>query len=166
MNLDTDKNRKIPPLQYDKVFRLKEEFPALHFNLNGGIKTIEEAESLLGNQNISGCMIGRASYDNVWMMRNADMQIFGKNNPGLSRKEIIYEYSDYCEDVINNDNTIFYDILLKPITNLFSGERKNAGYKNLLYSFKKEDDICMLPDHLKYTIEEYEKLNPFAVNEV
>ena len=47
MNLDTDKNRKIPPLQYDIVRNLKKNFPNLDFSLNGGIKTLDEIENFL-----------------------------------------------------------------------------------------------------------------------
>jgi len=51
MSLDTEKNRKIPPLQYEMVFSLKKKFPWLNFSLNGGIKTLDHAHKILEDKN-------------------------------------------------------------------------------------------------------------------
>lgn len=164
MNLDTDKNRKIPPLQYDTVLKLKKENPCLLFSLNGGIKTLEEIEKHLSSGELSGCMIGRAAYENPWMFADVDRRFFNKPNPGLTRKEIIYKYAEYCEEKQNEG--VFLNDLLKPLSHLFSGERKNSTFKNLLYSYKKNKNVMNIGDHLKYVVEEYEKLNKVAVNKM
>jgi tRNA-dihydrouridine synthase A len=160
MNLDTNKNRTIPPLQYDTVYQLKDEYPELEFSLNGGIKTLDECEEILKNRNVRGVMIGRAGYENPWMFSDVDRRIFNKPNPGFSRKEIVYKYADYCET--QQSEGVHHSELIKPITFLFMGEYKNINFKNLLYSYKPEQGL--LSDHLKTTIEEYEKINPEGVN--
>lgn len=164
MGLDTDKNRKIPPLQYDKVYKLKEEFPDLEFSINGGIKTIEEIKLFLKGGELNGCMIGRIAYDNPWMLREIDKEIYGKDNPGLSRKQIVYKYADYCETLSGED--VHYNNLIKPLTNLFAYERQNIIFKNLLYDYKKVKKERNLSEYIKYVVDEYEKINEFAVNQI
>lgn len=161
-NLDPVKNRKIPPLEHETIYQLKKKFPDINFSLNGGIKTLEEVKILLESNEMIGCMIGRAAYDNPWMLSNSDYLIYGKQNPNLSRKEIIYQYSDYCEKILNNEKIPFQD-LTKPLTNLFAGEKHNNIYKQILISYKKDSQMSF-PDHLNFCLEEYEKTNPEAVN--
>lgn len=59
--LSPKENREIPPLNYDLVLRMKAAFPELTICINGGISTLAQAESLLG-QGLDGVMIGRAAY--------------------------------------------------------------------------------------------------------
>jgi tRNA-dihydrouridine synthase A len=164
MNLDTDKNRKIPPLQYDTVKGLKQTFPNLNFSLNGGIKTLDEIENLLNCEEYHGVMIGRAAYDNPWIFADVDRRFFNKPNLNLSRKEIVYKYSDYCEKTMLEDPAVHYNHLIKPLTYLFNGEKYNNSFKNQLYTYKKSD--LSIGDHIKTTLEEYEKINFEAVNKL
>lgn len=55
-------NREIPPLNYDRVYQLKQDFPHLLISINGGIKTLEEIQQHL--QFVDGVMIGREAYQN------------------------------------------------------------------------------------------------------
>ncbi len=164
MDMDTDKNRKIPPLQHDTVRGLKKIYPHLNFSLNGGIKTLEEIDNLLKCQEYYGVMIGRAAYEKPWMFADVDRRFFNKPNPSLSRKEVVLKYADYCEKVMLEHPEIHFHFLIKPLTFLFSGEKYNSIFKNLLYSYK---DVCIdisLKDHIKNIIEKYEKINYKAVN--
>ena len=54
-------NRKVPPLDYDIVFRMKEKFPNLHISLNGGVTSLGAVQDLLA-KGIDGVMIGRSAY--------------------------------------------------------------------------------------------------------
>ncbi len=159
MGLDAGKNRKIPPLRYERVYKLIEDFPYLKFSINGGIKTLNEANDFL-SKGIYGCMIGRAAYENLWIFSRADDIVYGKNNGNFSRKDVFYKYIDYCEKNIHIPSWE----LVKPLTYLFSGERNNNIYKQKLYDTKKKD--FDLIEHLKLIIEEYEKMNPEAVNQL
>lgn len=64
--LSPKQNRDIPPLRYDDVYRLKQDFPELTIEINGGIETIEDIRSHL--QHIDGVMIGRAFYHNPYLL--------------------------------------------------------------------------------------------------
>lgn len=170
MGIDTIKNRKIPPLRNDIVYKLKEEYPDLIFTINGGIKTLEEVKS--HNEKGLSCMIGRAAYENPWLFRKADKLIFGKSNCHLSRKEIIYKYCDYCdkyeEEYEEEINNCIVNDFIRPLTNLFYGEPYNKEYRDLLYDIKKEtkNDYHMVRDHLYNVVEQFEKINEQSMNEI
>ena len=87
MGLSPAENREIPPLRYDAVYRLKQELPALEVVINGGVATLDEADSHLDR--VDGAMIGRAAYADPAMLRAADRRIFGAPPQGLpSRHDI------------------------------------------------------------------------------
>ena len=73
--LSPKENRSVPPLRYEDVYRLKRELPHLQIEINGGIHTLSEVSAHLDH--VDGVMIGRAAYDNPWMLREADTQFFG-----------------------------------------------------------------------------------------
>lgn len=68
--LSPKQNRDIPPLRYEDVYRLKQDYPELIIEINGGIETIEEVQSHL--QHIDGVMIGRAFYHNPYLLAEAN----------------------------------------------------------------------------------------------
>jgi len=73
--LNPKENREIPPLRYDIVYRLKQDFPHLTIVLNGGVTTPEQiAEHLL---RVDGVMLGRAPYHDPWMMAEWDARFLG-----------------------------------------------------------------------------------------
>ena len=170
MGIDTIKNRKIPPLQTEIVYKLKDEYPNLLFTLNGGIKTLEEVK--YHNEKGLSCMIGRAAYENPWIFRKADKLIFGKSNCTLSRKEVIYKYADYCdkfeEEYCEEINNNVVNDFIRPLTNLFYGEPFNKEYRDLLYDIKKEtkNDYHLFREHLYNVVEEFEKINANSMNEI
>ena len=68
--LSPKQNREIPPLRYEDVYRLKQDFPELDIEINGGIDTIEDIKMHL--QHIDGVMIGRAFYHNPYLLAEAN----------------------------------------------------------------------------------------------
>ena len=68
--LSPKQNREIPPLRYDDVYRLKQDFPELIIEINGGIETIEDIKHHL--RYIDGVMIGRAFYHNPYLLAEAN----------------------------------------------------------------------------------------------
>merc|ERR1711971_141982 len=78
--LSPAQNRTIPPLMYDRVFRLCREFPDLNFTLNGGVNTLEHLKGLLEGapSNLIGVMIGRAAHGNSFILADADRYIYGE----------------------------------------------------------------------------------------
>jgi tRNA-dihydrouridine synthase A len=75
--LSPKENRDIPPLDYDLVKRMKQQFPHLHVSINGGIADLDLAQELL-DSGLDGVMIGRAAYHQPWdILGTADARIFG-----------------------------------------------------------------------------------------
>ena len=93
--LSPRQNRMIPPLKYDYVYRLKEENPDLNIVINGGIKNLNDTKNHL--KKIDGVMIGRAAYDNPFMLANFDKEIFGKNKKEISKVDIFDDYVAYMQ---------------------------------------------------------------------
>jgi tRNA-dihydrouridine synthase A len=93
--LSPRENREIPPLRYDVVLQLKKDFPQLPIAINGGIRTLEAAAGFLPE--LDGVMIGRESYQNPWMLAQADRLIFGDQAPAPSRHQVLADYVAYVE---------------------------------------------------------------------
>jgi len=77
--LSPKENREIPPLDRDRVYRLKKRLPSLTIVLNGGIRDIDEAKAHLGN--VDGVMLGRAAYQNPAILLRVDAELFGVRPP-------------------------------------------------------------------------------------
>ena len=77
--LSPKENRDIPPLDYDRVHRLKRRLPEVPISLNGGIATLEEAGAQLAH--VDGVMLGRAAYQNPELLLDVDALFFGAANP-------------------------------------------------------------------------------------
>ncbi|MCU5772628.1 tRNA dihydrouridine(20/20a) synthase DusA [Erwiniaceae bacterium BAC15a-03b] len=75
--LSPKENREIPPLDYDRVYQLKRDFPQLTMALNGGVKTLAEAQQHL--QHLDGVMMGREAYQNPGILAQVDRELFGLN---------------------------------------------------------------------------------------
>nr|WP_321457531.1 tRNA dihydrouridine(20/20a) synthase DusA [uncultured Cohaesibacter sp.] len=73
--LSPKENRDIPPLNYDRVYRLKQRLPDVHIAINGGIKTLDECADHLDH--VDGVMLGRAAYQNPALLARVDSDLFG-----------------------------------------------------------------------------------------
>ena len=86
-------NRTIPPLDRGVGVRLAADFPDCIFVVNGGIAGIGECLEELGR--FDGVMLGRAAYDNPWMLTEVDSALYGEPARELSRGEVVREMADY-----------------------------------------------------------------------
>lgn len=93
--LSPKENRDIPPLEYEKVYQIKQEFPDLHLDINGGIHSLEEAENHL--QQVDGVMMGRALYHQPYILAEADKRIFNDDRSIPSQHEIVGLMLPYIE---------------------------------------------------------------------
>ena len=85
--LSPKQNREIPPLHYDRVYRLKAERPELEIVINGGIRSLDEAEVHLAQ--VDGVMIGRAAYQDPYLLAEADRRLFGDPDPPVGREAVV-----------------------------------------------------------------------------
>ncbi|MCS7218857.1 MAG: tRNA dihydrouridine(20/20a) synthase DusA [Thermus sp.] len=95
LHLSTRANREVPPLRHGWVYRLKEDFPGLTFVLNGGVRSLEEA--LVHLQRVDGVMLGRAVYQDPFLLAEADRRVFGLSHRA-SRLEVAWRMRAYLEE--------------------------------------------------------------------
>ncbi len=117
--LNPKQNRTIPPLEYDKVERIKALRPDLKIELNGGIKSPEDCIKAL--QKFDGVMVGRAIYDNPLLWKNIDEKIFDENaqQTDIKASTVIKGLIPYTEKHLS-ENGKLWDIA-KHLLNLVHG---------------------------------------------
>ncbi len=93
--LSPKENREIPPLDYTRVERLKRDFPAATFVLNGGIASLPDAVRQLAG--FSGVMLGRAAYHDPYLLADVDRVVFGDDTAPLSRVDVALRMSEYVQ---------------------------------------------------------------------
>ncbi len=94
--LSPKENRNIPPLNYDRVYRLKAAMPDVPIVINGGIIGITEAAAHLAH--VDGAMLGRAAYQEPWRLLAVDPELFGEPAPHASMKDAFEAMMPYIED--------------------------------------------------------------------
>ena len=135
--LSPRQNRTIPPLKYDYVYRIKEDFPELEIIINGGINSLIEAKDHL--QNVDGVMLGRAPYDNPMMLDDVDSEIFGEPKKQILRLDILKEYLTYLEEL--DDPKIRLNQVLKHIYGLNKGLKNARKYRYEINQIMKEGNL-------------------------
>ena len=123
--LSPRQNRNIPPLNYEKVYSIKNDFPNLEIVINGGIKSINEAKNHLNY--VDGVMLGRAAYDNPFMLSEIDSEIYSNAKTDISRKDLLSEYLDYVH--LMSEKGYDPKIMLKHIFGLKKGEKDAKRFR-------------------------------------
>lgn len=95
--LSPKENREIPPLDYQRVYRAKRDFPELEIHVNGGVNSLAEAQQHL--QHVDGVMIGRAAYSNPWLLAEVD-SLLGFQNAPLNKEVVLAQMHQYIEQHI------------------------------------------------------------------
>jgi tRNA-dihydrouridine synthase A len=93
--LSPRENRDIPPLDYDRVYRLKAAHPELAIALNGGIVDLDQAAAHLGR--VDGVMMGRAAYQEPWRLLAVDTALFGESVRYATPKQAAEALIPYIE---------------------------------------------------------------------
>lgn len=93
--LSPKENREVPPLRHDLVYRLKEERQDLTVVLNGGVRSLEDADRHLGH--VDGVMLGRAAYQTPYLLAEADRRYFGAREAAPDRHAVVEAMAGYVE---------------------------------------------------------------------
>jgi tRNA-dihydrouridine synthase A len=94
--LSPKENRDIPPLEYDRVYRLKAALSGVPVIINGGIGSIAEAKRHLDH--VDGVMLGRAAYQEPWRLLDVDPELFGEAAPYATMKDVFEAMFPYIEE--------------------------------------------------------------------
>jgi tRNA-dihydrouridine synthase A len=93
--LSPRENREIPPLDYERVYRLKASMPDVPVIINGGIGSLADAKHHLAH--VDGVMLGRAAYQEPWRLMTVDPELFGEAAAFASMKEVLEAMTPYIE---------------------------------------------------------------------
>jgi tRNA-dihydrouridine synthase A len=126
--LSPKENRDIPPLRYEDVYRLKQEFPHLFIEINGGIQTLEQVQEHLCH--LDAVMIGRAAYDNPYLFATIDQAIYGEDKRPLTRQEIAEAMLPYIERWVSQGGKLH--TITRHMLQLFAGEPGTRAWKRYL----------------------------------
>lgn len=120
--LSPKENRDVPPLQYDKVYKLKRERPELEIIINGGITDLASSETHL--QQVDGVMLGRAAYQNPYLLAEVDQRFYAeKDNDATitkSRDQALLDFMPYIEKQLSQGTQLHH--MTRHILGLFQGQ--------------------------------------------
>ncbi len=141
--LSPKENREIPPLDYQRVYRVKEDYPHLTIAINGGIQSMSDVATHLAH--VDGVMVGREAYQNPYMLADVDRLVFGDTAVVPSRHQIVEKMIPYIERELARGNQLAH--VTRHMLGLFQGKvgarawrrhlsehacRKGAGIQVLL----------------------------------
>jgi tRNA-dihydrouridine synthase A len=93
--LSPKENRTIPPLDYDRVYRLRARLAPLPVFINGGIDTLELAQAQF--EHTDGVMMGRAAYHNPMLLAEVDQRFFGATTEPVTLAAVMHAMADYAD---------------------------------------------------------------------
>ncbi|MFO1171591.1 MAG: tRNA dihydrouridine(20/20a) synthase DusA [Hyphomicrobiaceae bacterium] len=126
--LSPKENREVPPLDYDRVYRLKAERPDLTIVINGGIVGIDEALAHLSQ--VDGVMLGRAAYQTPYILADVDRRVFDEDTSVPDRFEVVQRYRPYVAAQLARG--IRLTTLVKPLMGLFHAEPGGRLFRRIL----------------------------------
>jgi tRNA-dihydrouridine synthase A len=126
--LSPKENREVPPLDYPRVYRLKAAHPELEIVINGGIASLEEAEAHLAH--VDGVALGRAAYQNPYLLAEVDGRLFGDAAPSLTRRAVLERLVPYAERHVRNGGRL--NNVTRHILGLYHGRPRARAFRRHL----------------------------------
>ena len=126
--LSPKENREIPPLNYERVYRLKKHRPKLTIVINGGIASLEEAINHL--KHVDGVMLGRAAYHTPWLLSEADQLISGDPPSSLTRRDVVGRMMDYAEEELAKGTYLSH--IARHMLGLYHGQPNGRLWRRIL----------------------------------
>ncbi len=144
--LSPKENRDIPPLEYERVYQLKQDFPHLHIDLNGGVKTLDEVRAHL--QHVDGVMMGREAYHNPYILAEVDRAVFADPHPVPSRHEIVRAMLPYISQRMQAGRPL--KSISRHLLGLFQGQPGARAWRRHLseHAHRPGADIHVLKEAL------------------
>jgi len=126
--LSPKENREIPPLRYEVVHQLKQDFPHLTLILNGGLTTLDQVAEQL--RQVDGVMIGRAAYENPSVLAGVDHRFFGSSEPLLAGHQVVQAFIPYIEEQLRQGTPLHS--MTRHILGLFQGTPGARAWRRTL----------------------------------
>ncbi len=146
--LSPRQNREIPPLRYDVVYRLKNDFPDLQVVINGGVKTLVDAQQHL--RQVDGVMIGREAYANPALLRDVDQEIFGDPMQAFETRKAVEAYLPYVDSQLAKG--VRLRSLIRHLSGLFRGQSGARAWRRYLSEHGHQDlrGVAVIEDALTF----------------
>jgi tRNA-dihydrouridine synthase A len=117
--LSPKENRDVPPLDYGRVYRLKQDYTALPIVINGGIPDLDAAEAHLAR--VDGVMLGRAAYQNPELLLGVDPRLFGEAPPAADAFAALEAFEPYVAARLKEGVRLHQ--MTRHVLGLFAGRR-------------------------------------------
>ena len=137
--LDPKRNRTLPPLKYDFVYKIKKEFPHIKFIINGGLDNIDDCLDQLNF--LDGVMVGRSIQANPFFLEDIDSKFYNLKKIEIDRSFVVKKYFDYVKENIDLIST--YE-LLSPLLALCFGVPGSKKFKQEINDLNRSRDIQKL----------------------
>ena len=128
IGLSPKENREIPPLQYETVYQLKKDFPELEFIINGGFTTQDAIMEQY--EHVDGVMIGRAAYQNPYLLAEIEQSLFGDGASLSTCYEILERFIEYVQQNLNQG--VYLGHMTRHILGLFFGQPGARAYRRYI----------------------------------
>ncbi|PVB63776.1 tRNA dihydrouridine(20/20a) synthase DusA [Labrenzia sp. 011] len=126
--LSPKQNRDVPPLDYERVFRLKARFPERFIGLNGGLQSLDQAAPFL--ETVDGLMIGRAAYHTPQMLGEVDRRLYDGTLPDVSPFEAVRAHMAYMDDQLGRGVKLAH--MTRHMLGLFHGRPGARSWRRIL----------------------------------
>jgi tRNA-dihydrouridine synthase A len=126
--LSPKQNRTVPPLNYDWVYRIKQDFPALTIGINGGIVNLVDVQNHL--KEVDSVMLGRTIYHQPYLLADVDAQIYQQISPIIGREQVLLNFIEYMK--IQSDQGVPIRSMTRHILGLYHGQKNAKKFRRLL----------------------------------
>ncbi|WNO60505.1 tRNA dihydrouridine(20/20a) synthase DusA [Rheinheimera sp. MMS21-TC3] len=126
--LSPKENRDIPPLNYDRVYQIKRDFPQLDISINGGIKTLTQVQEHLAF--VDGVMVGREAYANPMLLSSVDSLIYGDVSVVRTPQQVVLDMLPYIEQQMTQGARFWH--IARHMLGLFQGMPGARQWRRLL----------------------------------
>jgi tRNA-dihydrouridine synthase A len=126
--LSPKENRDVPPINYGRVYRVKARRPDLTIIVNGGIESLDEAAGHLAH--VDGVMLGRAAYQDPYLLAGVDQMLFGSAAAVSSRLEVLDRFMPYAEAELARG--VRLNQMTRHILGLFHGQPRARAFRRYL----------------------------------
>lgn len=126
--LSPKENREVPPLDYERVYQLKRDYPELVIAINGGITSLEQIKIHL--QHVDGVMVGREAYQNPMLLSEIDKQIFAKDHAITNPISAIEQLFPYIELELAKGTQLNH--IMRHTLGIFNGKKGAKQWRRYL----------------------------------
>ena len=126
--LSPKENRSVPELNYERVYRLKNDHPSLTIVLNGGIRSIDDAALHL--RRVDGVMIGREAYQNPWFLVELERMLGGPAEHPAGRHQVVEQMLPYIENELSAGTRLKH--ITRHMLGLYSGQPGARAWRRYL----------------------------------